>query len=86
VTVYGAVEERERVGTVAFRVAGVEPAAAALRLGAAGVCVGNGHFYATMGNEALQLMPHGVLRASIAHYTSLEDVARLLQGIREMLA
>lgn len=86
VTVYGAVEERERVGTVAFRVAGVEPAAAALRLGAAGVCVGNGHFYATMCNEALQLMPHGVLRASIAHYTSLEDVARLLQGIREMLA
>ena len=81
VTVYGSTAQAARVGTVAFRVAGADPAAVALQLGDAGICVGNGHFYATLPNEALGLMPDGVVRASIAHYTSLDDIDRLVRAV-----
>lgn len=47
---------------------------------------GSGHFYATIANDELGLMPHGVVRASIAHYTSLQDVERLLTHVRELVA
>lgn len=86
VTVYGDTSLDSRIGTVAFRVQGMSPEVAALRLGGLGCCVGNGHFYATMPNKALSLLEGGgVLRASISHYTSLGDVEVLLKGVRTLL-
>ena len=83
VKIFGSLDLEKRVGTVAFRVEGVPPEAAARALGDAGVCVGNGHFYATMSNEALGLMEGGgVVRASIAHYTSEEEVKKLISAVR----
>ncbi|GAA5512991.1 cysteine desulfurase [Deinococcus carri] len=81
VTVYGPHAMPGRVGTVAFRVEGEAPELTASRLSAEGVDVAAGHFYAVQPLTDLSLYPQGVVRASIAHYTSMEDVERLLAGL-----
>jgi cysteine desulfurase family protein (TIGR01976 family) len=82
VTVFGSQELAARVGTVAFRVRELDPAAVALALGELGVCVGNGHFYALLPCGALGVLETGgVVRASLAHYSSKADVQRLLDGV-----
>jgi cysteine desulfurase family protein (TIGR01976 family) len=81
VTVYGPRTMEGRIGTVAFRVAGEAPDLSAARLSADGVDVAAGHFYALQPLRDLGLSPQGVVRASIAHYTTVEDVERLLAGI-----
>ncbi|MEF2277678.1 cysteine desulfurase-like protein [Deinococcus sp. YIM 134068] len=82
VTVYGPPTTEGRVGTVAFRVDGETPEATADRLTRRGVDAGAGHFYAVQPLTDLGLYPEGVVRASIGHYTTLEDVERLLAGLR----
>ena len=67
-----------RVGTVAFRVSGEAPDQTAGRLSRAGVDVAAGHFYAAQPLRDLGLYPQGVVRASIAHYTTAEDIDRML--------
>jgi cysteine desulfurase family protein (TIGR01976 family) len=84
VTVYGSPALEARVGTVAFRVDGLAPADVALKLGANGVCVGNGHFYAILPTEAQGVKEAGVVRASVAHYNTVEEIERLLQGVRAL--
>ena len=87
VSVYGSLAPEDRVGTVAFNVVGVSPAAVALELGEKNICVGNGHFYALLPVGALGLLEGGgVVRASIAHYNSPEDVQRLLDGVAAIAA
>ncbi len=81
VTLYGPQDMTGRVRTAAFRVDGETPAQTAGRLTAAGVDAGAGHFYAVQPLKDLGLYPEGVVRASIAHYTTLEDVERLLARI-----
>ncbi|THF85866.1 cysteine desulfurase-like protein [Deinococcus sp. KSM4-11] len=81
VTVYGPQNLEHRVGTVAFRVHGETPDATAVRLSAQGVDAGAGHFYAVQPLTDLNLYPQGVVRASIAHYTSVDDVNRLLSAL-----
>lgn len=81
VTVYGPQTMAGRIGTVAFRVEGEAPELTAARLSADGVDVAAGHFYAVQPLRDLGLYPQGVVRASIGHYTSLEDVERLLGGL-----
>lgn len=79
VTVYGPPSLDGRVGTVAFRVGGEAPLDTARRLSALGIDVASGHFYAVQPLSDLGLYPEGVVRASLAHYTSEEDIARLLR-------
>ncbi|WP_019585781.1 cysteine desulfurase-like protein [Deinococcus apachensis] len=81
VTVYGPPTMEGRIGTVAFRVEGEAPELTAARLSADGVDVAAGHFYAVQPLKDLGLYPQGVVRASIGHYTSLEDVERLLAEV-----
>ncbi|GGK90460.1 cysteine desulfurase-like protein [Deinococcus radiotolerans] len=81
VTVYGPQGTQGRVGTVAFRVAGESPEQTALRLTAAGVDVAAGHFYAVQPLRDLGLYPQGVVRTSIAHYTTLDDIERMLAAL-----
>ena len=48
---------------------------------------GNGNFYALLPNEALGLLEGGgVVRASLAHYNTLEEVQRLLSEVEKMAA
>lgn len=81
VTVYGPHDLQGRVGTVAFRVAGEAPEVTAQRLTDQGVDVGAGHFYAVAPLSDLGLYPQGVVRASLSHYTSEQDVDRLLRAL-----
>jgi selenocysteine lyase/cysteine desulfurase len=86
VTIYGDASHTARVGTVAFRVGALPPADVARSLGDAGVCVSAGHFYATLPCAALGLLESGgVVRASIAHYTSPADVDRFLAAVSALL-
>jgi cysteine desulfurase family protein (TIGR01976 family) len=84
VTVYGSMAPEARVGTVAFRVRGVACADVARRAAEEfGVCISAGHFYALLPVEALfGNADEGVVRASIAHYTSIADVEALLRAVR----
>ena len=84
VTLYGPQDMTGRVGTAAFRVDGQTPDQTAARLTATGVDVAAGHFYAVQPLKDLGVYPEGVVRVSIAHYTSMEDVERLLAGIGQV--
>lgn len=83
VTVYGPPMLGRRVGTVGFRVASQTPLQTAERFSKAGVSVAAGHFYAVMPIQKLGLYPDGVVRVSLAHYTSADDVEALLAVLRE---
>lgn len=82
VTVYGPATTEHRVGTLGFRVEGESPLQTAGRLMNAGVSVAAGHFYAVMPIKKLGLYPDGVVRVSLAHYTSPADVDTLLAAVK----
>ncbi|WP_188964189.1 cysteine desulfurase-like protein [Deinococcus aquiradiocola] len=81
VTLYGPHDLAGRVGTFGFRVAGELPEVTTARLRERGVSAASGHFYAVMPVRRLGLYPEGVVRVSIAHYTSLLDAQRLLDAL-----
>jgi selenocysteine lyase/cysteine desulfurase len=85
VTVFGTTDDDARVGTVALALRGVAPALAARALGDAGVCVAAGNFYAPLAMEAAGREADGIVRASIAHYTSERDVQRLLDAVGALI-
>ena len=71
-----------RTPTVAFTVAGRSPQQVAADLGAQGVCVWAGHYYAVELMRALGLDPSGgAVRAGVACYTTENDVDRLLAAL-----
>lgn len=69
-----------RTPTIAFTVAGRTPQQVAADLGAQGVAVWAGHYYALELMQALDL-PDGAVRAGIACYTTTDDVDRLLDAL-----
>jgi cysteine desulfurase family protein (TIGR01976 family) len=74
-----------RCPTVSFRVDGQAPALTAERLGAEGVCVFSGDNYAYEYFEAMGLRDSGgAVRASVYHYNTADDVARLLDAIKRV--
>lgn len=88
VTLYGvrsAADVALRCPTLAFNKAGCTPRQAAGFLGARGLFVTYGHYYAITVMEDLGL-PEGAVRVGLAHYSSDEDVDRLVQAVREMPA
>jgi selenocysteine lyase/cysteine desulfurase len=59
----------------------------AAALGAEGVFVWNGDFYATTVCDTLGLTASGgLVRAGVAPYTTPDDVERLLDGVRRLVA
>lgn len=78
---YGQPSSDGRVGTFCFNIAGQEPMQIAARLGASGVGVAAGHYYATMPMAALGVA--GAVRASILHYSEKADLERLVGGLRD---
>jgi len=70
---------QNRCPTVAFRIDGEDPAKTSARLGDAGVCAFSGDYYAYEFFSALGLRDSGgAVRTSIYHYTTEQDVDRLL--------
>ncbi len=75
-----------RTPTALFTVAGHTPMAVAEALAAERIAVGAGSFYALGIAELLGLGDAGAVRAGAAHYTSLEEVERLVAGVRALAA
>ncbi|HHT68548.1 MAG TPA: cysteine desulfurase-like protein [Firmicutes bacterium] len=85
VTIYGLPWDGKRTTTVAFTIDGVHASEVGKRLGEVGVFVMVGDFYATRLIEVLDLVEEGgVIRAGLAPYNTMEEVERLLEGVREI--
>ena len=73
-----------RTPTAAITIAGVSPRAAAEWLGARGIAVWDGDFYATGLIERLGLAPDGVVRVGLTHYNTRTEVDRLADDLAEL--
>jgi cysteine desulfurase family protein (TIGR01976 family) len=77
----------ERTPTAAVRLAGIEPRAVAEALGAEGIAVWDGDFYATGLIERLGLLESGgVVRIGLTHYNTADEVDRLLDALGRIAA
>ena len=85
VRLYGPAPGSPRTPTIAFTVNSMTPIEVAKKLAGRGVFLSHGDFYAMTVIERLGQIPHGVVRAGCACYTTLEEVDRLLAGVRELL-
>jgi selenocysteine lyase/cysteine desulfurase len=86
VRLLGPVDAQERAPTVSVRTLTASPLEVAARLSARGIVVGAGNFYAVRLLEALDIPAEpGVLRFSFVHYTSPEDLRRLLGALDSAL-
>jgi selenocysteine lyase/cysteine desulfurase len=86
VRLIGSSRARDRAPTVAFTVEGTPPAEIARGLARRDIGVGQGNFYAYRLLRALGLDPdEGVVRTSFVHYTSHDDVERLITGLSEAI-
>ena len=79
-------DEGPRAPTVSVTIEGVTSEAAARRLGAAGVLVWDGNFYALRAIEVLGLLERGgVLRTGFSMYNTQDEVDRLLAGVDDIV-
>lgn len=77
---------KSRAPTVAFTVEGQDPAEVAAQLAKQNIGIGNGNCYAYRLMEALDIPPdQGVVRLSFVHYTSKEEMSRLLEVLDSIL-
>lgn len=87
-TLYGITDESrfdQRVPTVAFRLDGRDPRWVAERLGDEGIFVWDGNYYALAVTERLGLEGSGgMVRVGLAHYSTAEEVERLLSVVRRL--
>ena len=82
ITLVGPDRLENRAPTLSIQVAGHQPLELAQQLGQQGILCGAGHFYSWRLLEALGIDPQaGVLRFSMVHYTSANDVVQLLQAL-----
>ena len=73
---------RARAPTVSITLEGHTAGAAATALGARGVCVWDGNFYAARAVDVLGLAERGgLLRTGVSMYTTQRDISRLLEGL-----
>jgi len=76
----------QRAPTVAFTVDDMDSAEVGRRMAEQGIGVGVGHFYADRLVEALGIdTDDGVVRTSFVHYTSPEEVSRLIEALDSLL-
>ena len=86
-TVYGITDRAEgRVPTISFNFAKVPPAQLAQKLADRDIGVRDGHMFAPRLMARLGLtMASGAVRISLAHYNTLEEIARLDQSLGAIL-
>jgi len=89
-TMYGITDRArfdERTPTAALRLAGVAPRDVAVALGAEGIAVWDGDFYATGLIERLGLAASGgVVRIGLTHYNTAAEVDRLVEALGRIAA
>ena len=88
-TVHGVTDRAQlgdRVPTVSFSVDGIPASTIAATLATRSVGARSGHMYAPRLMERLQLMPGGVVRASLVHYNTVDEVTRFREILSDTLA
>ena len=80
-TLYGIPRPEGRTPTFCFNLAGEEPRAVAARLAGRGIYVWDGDYYALEPIRALGLGEGGAVRAGFLHYTTEDEVDRLLEAL-----
>jgi selenocysteine lyase/cysteine desulfurase len=83
VTLYGPPPDEPRTSTVSFSVAGHTSDVIARRLAELGLFLSDGDFYAQTVVERIGV--GGLVRAGLACYTTMDEVERLLDGIRSIV-
>jgi len=89
VTIYGIRDTSlipYRVPTVCFNIGAVAPAEVCERLAAAGIGVRDGHMYAPRLMQRLGLTAAGVVRASLLHYNTHQEIQRFLSAVEQIAA
>jgi cysteine desulfurase family protein (TIGR01976 family) len=84
VTLYGPRPEFPRTPTVALTVKGMDSRKVASTLSEQGLFLSHGDFYATTVVERLGLANQGLVRAGCAIYSSMDEIARLIDGVRSL--
>lgn len=84
VTMYGPPPDTARTPTISFHVRGHPSEQVARRLAPRGVFVSHGDFYASTVARRIGLADEGLVRAGCACYTTADEVARLVEGIRDV--
>jgi selenocysteine lyase/cysteine desulfurase len=86
VNVIGKTVTKHRAPTVSFTLADRDPAQIAAQLASLKIGIANGNCYAYRLMEALDIPPaEGVVRVSFVHYTSQQEVDRLLEALDDIL-
>jgi cysteine desulfurase family protein (TIGR01976 family) len=86
VTVIGRTDTRDRAPTVAITIRGKNPAEIAGQLKTYKIAAGASNFYAYRLMESLGIDPdEGVLRLSFVHYTTRQEISRLISALDEIL-
>ena len=76
----------DRVPTVSFTIDGLSAPAIASELAKRGVGARSGHMYAPRLMARLNLMPGGVVRVSLVHYNTVDEVTRFREMLSETVA
>ena len=84
VTLYGPPPGTPRTPTLSFRVAGIPAENVSRALAPLGVYVSHGDFYATTVARKLGFAAEGFVRAGCSCYTTSDEVARLVDGVRAL--
>ena len=84
VRLYGPPSGTTRTPTIAFTVDGLPSIDVARKLAEGGIFLSHGDFYAMTVVERLGQMPHGLVRAGCACYTTSQEVDRLLAGVHSL--
>lgn len=86
VTIYGPPPGTARTATLSFQVRGHPSESVSRALAPRGVYVSHGDFYATTVAKRLGVAEEGLVRAGCAAYTTADEVARLVDGVRDLVA
>jgi cysteine desulfurase family protein (TIGR01976 family) len=81
---YGPPTMERRVPTFAFTLAGHDADAVACHLAARDIFSWSGHFYAVEVIRRLELEPQGLVRVGLCHYSTADEVDRLIAALEEL--
>jgi selenocysteine lyase/cysteine desulfurase len=84
VTLYGPEPDAPRTPTLSFTLKNIPSIVVTQKLVERGVFASHGDFYAQTVVERLGKVEQGLLRAGCACYTTEEEVARLIEGVRDI--
>ncbi len=86
VTLYGPPPRTARTATLSFHVKGHPSESVSRALAPRGVYVSHGDFYASTVARMLGFAEEGLVRAGCSCYTTVDEVDRLVSGVRDLVA